>query len=289
MKDRHLDLGDLPTILLELDESGNMTKTYVYANGQILAQHDGPHTAAKYFYLHDRLGSVRQVIDTSGNVKNCYTYQPFGELFAMETTENVPNPFKFTGQYYDSEISEYYLRARQYDPHIGRFTSRDPIKGKYKEPLTLHQYLYCLNDPMNMIDPSGELSAASLVEPTMAGYSVHYAAIGFAAYGVATGNQRFLTLGISMEYMILPVMALAAARTSLDCYLDKWNSMLKDNQMGDLNLPPGTPKWVAIGIILSYLAWHLDGCLPDPSEELPSAKDWQGLRWERAPESSSEP
>jgi len=105
--------------------------------------------------LHDRLGSVRQVIDTTGNVKNCYTYQPFGELFATETTENVPNPFKFTGQYYDSEIAEYYLRARQYDPHIYRFTSRDPLPGKFEEPLTLHKYLYCGNDPLNRIDPLG--------------------------------------------------------------------------------------------------------------------------------------
>ena len=80
------------------------------------------------FYLHDRLGSVRQLIDTSGNVKNRYTYRPFGETYddEGEVEETITNPFKFTGQYYDSEIDEYYLRARQYDPHIGRFTSGVP-------------------------------------------------------------------------------------------------------------------------------------------------------------------
>jgi len=152
-------VGDLPVILMELDPQNNMAikKTYIYANGQILCQHNGDHTASRYFYLHDRLGSVRQVIDTSGNVKNCYTYQPFGELFATETTENMPNPFKFTGQYYDSEISEYYLRARQYDPHIGRFTTRDPVAGKFEEPLSLHRYLYCGSDPVNRIDLIGLL------------------------------------------------------------------------------------------------------------------------------------
>jgi len=78
--------------------------------------------------LHDRLGSVRQIIDTSGNVKNRYTYRPFGESYddEGEVEETITNPFKFTGQYYDSEIDEYYLRARQYDPHIGRFTSGVP-------------------------------------------------------------------------------------------------------------------------------------------------------------------
>jgi len=149
-------VGDLPVILMELDSSNNnVKKTYIYANSQIVAQHDGSHSAPRYFYLHDRLGSVRQIIDNQGLVKNTYTYEPFGELYATETTENVSNPFKFTGQYFDSEIDEYYLRARQYDPHIYRFTSRDPAFANFLEPLTLHKYLYCINDPINRIDPAG--------------------------------------------------------------------------------------------------------------------------------------
>ena len=69
--------------------------------------------------------------------------------------------FKFTGQYYDSEIDEYYLRARQYDPYIGRFTSRDPVLGKFEELLTLHKYLYCENDPVNLFDLDGASSRSA--------------------------------------------------------------------------------------------------------------------------------
>jgi len=77
--------GDLPVILMELDTQNNIQKTYIYANGEILAQHNGaPATSNKYFYLHDRLGSVREVIDSAGSVKNFYTYNPFGEVFATE-------------------------------------------------------------------------------------------------------------------------------------------------------------------------------------------------------------
>jgi RHS repeat-associated protein len=127
-------------------------------HNSIIAQHDGDHTADRYFYLHDRLGSVRQLIDTSGNVKNLYTYKPFGELYpAPDFEETIENPFKFTGQFYDSEIDQYYLRARQYDPHIARFTARDPIFGDFEEPLTMHVYLYCLNNPVDYVDPSGEI------------------------------------------------------------------------------------------------------------------------------------
>jgi len=153
-------VGDLPVILLELDpdSSNAVKKTCLYANGQILAQYDGHFTDEppyKYFTLHDRLGSVRLIIDTSGNVKNRYTYNPFGEKFSAETEENVTNNFLFTGQCYDSEIGQYYLRARMYDPAVMRFTARDPVFGQLQQPLTLHKYLYCGNDPMNRIDITG--------------------------------------------------------------------------------------------------------------------------------------
>ena len=43
-----------------------------------------------------------------------------------------------------------------YDPNMMRFTARDPIRGKYNNPMTFHVYLYCQNDPMNYTDISGE-------------------------------------------------------------------------------------------------------------------------------------
>lgn len=144
---------------LDPDNSNSIKKAYIYANSQILAQHDGDYTASRYFYLHDRLGSVRQMVDTAGNVVKLYTYKPFGETLEDEGT--LTNPFKFTGQWFDSEIDEYYLRARQYNPHLARFTSRDPVFGKYKEPLTLHKYLYGENDPINLFDPNGASSISA--------------------------------------------------------------------------------------------------------------------------------
>jgi len=145
----------------------SLKKKYIYADRQILAQHDideGEEEDFKYFYLHDRLGSVRLVIDDQSAVKNTYTYEPFGEMFATECTETTENPFKFTGQYFDSEIEEYYLRARQYNPHLARFTSRDPIRGEFTEPQTLHLYLYCGNDPINRVDLTGNRPVWAMYE-----------------------------------------------------------------------------------------------------------------------------
>jgi len=118
-------VGELPTILLEIDPADyTVKKTYMYANSQILAQYSGAQaTGSIYYYLHDRLGSVRQIIDNSGAVVAMYTYGPFGDT--VEEDGSFDNSFRFTGQYYDSETGQYYLRARQYDPQIRMSTAYD--------------------------------------------------------------------------------------------------------------------------------------------------------------------
>ena len=210
--------GELSLILLEIDPDENdpntsIRKTYIYANSDILSQHDGFYGDDIYFYLNDRLGSGRQLIDTSANVKNKYTYQPFGETFSSEQSENVNNDFKFTGQYFDAEIAQYYLRARQYDLGVYRFASRDPHSGAFEKPRELHRYLYCLNDPINAIDPSGELllrtmemkaRAAQLgaVTALMGGIlwqvNQHNLGVNLAASGVEFDLDSILEIAISV-------------------------------------------------------------------------------------------
>ncbi|MFA5422560.1 MAG: RHS repeat-associated core domain-containing protein [Phycisphaerae bacterium] len=129
-----------------------------------------------YFYIHDRLGSVRLVVDALGDVLNRYTYDPTGLAFPEETYEAVYNPFLFTGQWFDPEIQQYYLRARMYDPRLGVFTSRDPVMGKFQEPLTLHTYLYCINNPINMIDITG-------------GWAVYFTGTFMASFGPSVVGQ----------------------------------------------------------------------------------------------------
>jgi len=45
--------------------------------------------------------------------------------------------------------------VRWYDPSVGRFLQQDPWLGDIYEPLTLNAYGYCVNDPVNAVDPSG--------------------------------------------------------------------------------------------------------------------------------------
>ena len=69
------------------------------------------------------------MIDTSANVVKYYTYEPFGEILEEEGT--LSNYIMFTGQYFDSEIDQYYLRARQNDPHMARFNGIFDVKSAH--------------------------------------------------------------------------------------------------------------------------------------------------------------
>ncbi len=61
------------------------------------------------------------------------------------------------GEQYDSNLGNYYLRARYYNSETGRFTRKDTYEGRIGEPLTLHKYIYTHNNPVNGIDPTGFL------------------------------------------------------------------------------------------------------------------------------------
>jgi len=196
-----------------------LANQYIYADAQILCQyvgHDDPNvTDQTYYYVHDRLGSVRLVvdcnmIDETVTARNDYTYSPFGNPYPGTVTETIHNPFQFTGQWFDSEINQYYLRARMYDPTMMRFMTRDPVRGEQNEPLTLHTYLYCLDNPVNRIDITGE-SANGIVGSILAGAAVYAEGINTASYAAHTDNWEFFDLSFDiLQYGVPGAMSLGA-------------------------------------------------------------------------------
>jgi RHS repeat-associated protein len=185
--------GDYPQTLLVIDinDANNpVAKTFIHANNQILCQHYGDYTADRYFYLSDRNNNVRELINDSGSVENCYYYTPWGGTTGSETEENISNWYGFGGYWVDEEVGQYYCNARQYDVGTRRFTTRDPVRGTFKEPMTLHPYLYCLNDPVNKIDPNGKFFGyVTMVAGLSIGEAFRHSEnyTKFAAYGYAVG------------------------------------------------------------------------------------------------------
>jgi RHS repeat-associated protein len=103
-----------------------------------------------YRILSDHLGSVRLVVNTStGAVAQRIDYDEFGKI----TSDTNPGfqPFGFAGGLYDADTGLTRFGARDYDPVIGRWTTKDPIR--FAGGLNL--YGYVMADPVNFVDPNG--------------------------------------------------------------------------------------------------------------------------------------
>ena len=74
------------------------------------------------------------------------------------SNQGIEQPFGYTGYQYDNIAQTYFAQAREYDPLAARFYGIDTVKGFFIEPLTQHPYIYCLNNPIRYIDPSGYLA-----------------------------------------------------------------------------------------------------------------------------------
>ena len=92
--------------------------------------------------------------DATGNVTATYQYDAFGIL--RNHSGPASTEYGFTGQHEDPTLGYQYLRARYYDPTIGRFISRDPFLGTATNPASQNPYVYAQDNPVMYADPSGE-------------------------------------------------------------------------------------------------------------------------------------
>jgi RHS repeat-associated protein len=131
----------------------------------------GGGTANIHWLVTDQLGTPRMVFDQTGSLANesRHDYLPFGEeLFAGTGGRTTAQGYsasdgvrqKFTGYEADVETALNFAQARYHSTAQGRFTSADPttLSVDIGAPQTLNRYSYVMNDPLNLIDPSGMFS-----------------------------------------------------------------------------------------------------------------------------------
>ncbi|EKQ50971.1 RHS repeat-associated core domain-containing protein [Clostridium sp. Maddingley MBC34-26] len=143
-------------VLVETDKDYNVISRFARGYEVVAADIADSEVDSKlnrYFYTVDEQGSTTCITDANQQIRNEYWYDAFGNV--LEGREQVHNRITYTGQQYDSVTGQYYLRARFYNPVIGRFTQEDVYRGD-----GLNLYAYCGNNPVRYYDPSGYQLAA---------------------------------------------------------------------------------------------------------------------------------
>lgn len=137
----------LPVVLNEQGPDGAID----YAYGLGLTESSS--SAFNYFYNVDGLGSVSNLTDSTGMIREAYSYDAWGNALTATGTVGTQNKFRFTGQALDPGTGLYFLRARYYHASVGRFISKDPsgISGGDS-----NLYRYVKNRPTIYTDPSGK-------------------------------------------------------------------------------------------------------------------------------------
>jgi RHS repeat-associated protein len=135
------------------------TRKYVWGAGGLAYSVEGTGTGTATVYHSDGLGSVRVLTSRSGVVVQTYEHDEFG--VPTQTQGSLTQPFGFTGEPQDPS-GLVNLRARVYDPTLGRFLQRDPFGGLASVPAGQQPYAYAHNNPVNLTDPSGEYVETAL-------------------------------------------------------------------------------------------------------------------------------
>lgn len=157
----------------QLSETGVLSHRFVYGSKSNVPDYMISGNQI-YRIISDHLGSPRIVFRVSdGALISWLDHDEFGRILG---SYNAFIPFGFAGGFWNLNNPLVRFGARDYDPEVGRWTSKDPILFGGQDT---NLYGYVFQDPVNFIDPSG-----LLFENIIAKYTTPKQQ---AAIGAATG------------------------------------------------------------------------------------------------------
>jgi len=150
-------LYDGSNVLVERNTAGTTTKSYTRGLdngggiGSLIAQkYTANGTSVTQYYDYNDQGTVANLTYLTGISSINYNYDAFGNLLTPQVGSDT-NTHLFSTKELDAKSGLYYFGRRYYDPEVGRWITPDPL-GFINGP---NPYLYCLNNPVVLIDPNG--------------------------------------------------------------------------------------------------------------------------------------
>jgi len=128
-----------------------IVETKTWENGTQIAN---PISVQRY-QLSNNIESATLELDDVANIISYEEYYPYGDTSyqaGRSASEVSQKRYRYTGKEKDEESGLYYYGARYYSTMVGIFISVDP---KFEKYLNVSSYAYCLNNPINRIDPNG--------------------------------------------------------------------------------------------------------------------------------------
>ena len=152
------------------------SQNLIGTDGNVLATERFQQNATQYYiYNKDIQGSTSSLVKEDGSADATYQYTDFGET-TIQGDDQAKNEVCYTGGIYDQSTELYYLNARYYNPEDGRFMTENSYRGEIMNPETGHLYVYCANNPVNYVDPSGHFAVAmyTVIKLVLVGGAVAY-------------------------------------------------------------------------------------------------------------------
>ena len=134
-----------------VNSSGSYDITYIYHEGQLIAERDND--GNKRYYMPDHLGSTSLVTDSSGVAIENSSYTPYGEILSGGDASR----YQYEGKEFDSTTNQYDFHFRGYKSEWGKFTQPDSLLPNVYDPQQLNRYAFESNNPWKYTDESGHV------------------------------------------------------------------------------------------------------------------------------------
>jgi RHS repeat-associated protein len=145
--------GEIGVLQERSADGGTVLKIYTSQGEQLYTFVNNQTSITNRYYTRDHLGSVREVVTSTGAVFVRYDYTPYGERSRVAGSFATFEAEKgYTGHDYLVDSGLILTRFRAYDPRTARWLSADPIG----ERGGMNLYGYVLGDPVNRWDPTGK-------------------------------------------------------------------------------------------------------------------------------------